>query len=270
MNTQEKIIPADQIQALKIDENAHENPYLDPAFAKALEKDILEKGQIDPVIMFDGMIMDGRNRINAISALKKDLKVLELTDCSYEEAVEYARSKNDHRRHMDTSQLAMRAAYEILKSRVNEDGTTKPRPQWLQVKDHRDVESKKISDSTVEKAIRLAKSHPDYAQQIFVGKHTLQQVDTILKKQEKKLEEAQADIEGLQTRLDQDPFYYENGDIKPKTLVYTDKNESYLGSHYSEDAAARYSAYTKQLSKEELAIKLVELEEELAELRQEK
>lgn len=270
MTKKEIAITADKVPGLEIDPNAHENPYLDPASAQALESNIKLHGQIDPIIMYNNVVMDGRNRINAIMKLGINLLALELSDCTYDEAVAYARSKNDERRHMDTSQLAMRAAYEILKSRVNDNGSKKPKSQWLQVKMHRDVLSKKISDSTVEKAIRLVKSHPKYAQQIFEGKRTLQQVDTILKKQVKKAKEAEQEIESMQTILDQDPCYYENGEIKPKTLVYEDKHISYLGANYTEDAVFRYSVYTKQHSKEELAMKLVELEEKLAEIEQEK
>jgi hypothetical protein len=265
MNTQEKIIPADQVQALIIDDNAHENPYLDPAYAKALEKDIAEKGQIDPVFMFNGMIVDGRNRINAIITLKLDLKVLELNDCTYDEAVEYARSKNDHRRHMDTSQLAMKAAYEILKSRVTEDGTKKPRPQWLQLKNQRDIVAKKISVPTVEIAISIVKQYPEYAQQIFEGKYTLQQVSKLLELKKAKLTSVERELKDLQPELDKDPFFYPNGEIKPKSLVYQDKTVSYLGAEYSEEVATRYIHYTKELTIEEIALKLVELEELLEE-----
>jgi len=255
------IIPADKVKELEIDPNAHENPYFEPAFALALEDDMKLHGQIDPIIIYENVVMDGRNRINAIIKLELDLKVVELSDCTYDEAVAYARSKNDQRRHMDTSQLAMRAANEILKSRTNEDGSKKPRPQWLQIKNQRDVVAKKISVSTVEGAVSIAKNHPEYAERIFNGQHSLQQVLTIIGLKKKKETNLIQELSVLQPELDNDPFYYPNGEIKPKTLIYEDKTVSYLGAEYSEDTAARYIKYTKELTKEELAKMLVELEE---------
>lgn len=211
--------------------------------------------------------MDGRNRINAIMKLDLDLKALELSDCTYDEAVAFARSKNDHRRHMAPSQIAMRAAKEIWQSRFNEDATKKPRPQWLKVPEHRDVADKKISVTTVEAAIRILKDYPKYAEEIFTGERSIQQVVNILKKNKNTESFIAAQAEAFHKEVNDDTFHYENGEIKPRNLVYADKTLSYLETEYSEDTAIRYTKYTKEHTIEELAKMLVELEEQLDEVK---
>src|SRR5262245_21262530 len=77
----------------------------DPEFTELLE-DIRRQGQLVPVVVSNGEIIDGRKRFRACQILGIELKTIELT--SDPEAAAYA--LNILRTHYNTSQRAMFAA----------------------------------------------------------------------------------------------------------------------------------------------------------------
>jgi N6-adenosine-specific RNA methylase IME4 len=109
-------------------------PMLDRADASDLRADIAAHGLRDRVVLFDGKILDGRNRYGALVDIAKlglayrggvltaadivpmseaDLEwgdFFEVFDGTEAEALEYVLSKNLHRRHLNESQRAMVAA----------------------------------------------------------------------------------------------------------------------------------------------------------------
>lgn len=74
----------------------------------ALKADIEEHGQQDYVVLFDGKIIDGRNRYRACKELGIECDFSELEECA--DPVAYVLSANLHRRHLTTSQRAKVAA----------------------------------------------------------------------------------------------------------------------------------------------------------------
>lgn len=84
-------------------------PMLDGGVFGALVSDIREHGQRDSVVVFDGAILDGRNRWRACEAagVKPKTTTFHGTEA---EALAFVVSVNLHRRHLDESQRAMVAA----------------------------------------------------------------------------------------------------------------------------------------------------------------
>lgn len=74
-----------------------------------LRQDISLHGQHEPIITFDGKILDGRSRYNAVMSLGKK-PYFKPFDGTAREALRYAVSKNLYRRHLSQSQKAAVAA----------------------------------------------------------------------------------------------------------------------------------------------------------------
>ena len=71
---QEIVIPFKEIRDYSIHESAKTYPLLSDEEQASLQKDIEDNGQEHPVVIYDKQIYDGRNRLQAIRELKKDLK----------------------------------------------------------------------------------------------------------------------------------------------------------------------------------------------------
>lgn len=84
-------------------------PMLDAAGQDALRADVQQHGVREPVIQFEGRILDGRNRYMAARDLGLDFPVAEF-DGTPAEALAYVLSINLHRRHLTESQRAAVAA----------------------------------------------------------------------------------------------------------------------------------------------------------------
>jgi len=75
----------------------------------ALVGDIKENGQRDKIVIFEGLILDGRNRYRACAVAGRDAE-LEFFTGTYAEALAYVISKNLRRRQLSESQRSMIAA----------------------------------------------------------------------------------------------------------------------------------------------------------------
>jgi ParB-like chromosome segregation protein Spo0J len=75
---------------------------------RELKKDIKERGLIEPIVLFDGKILDGRNRYKACAELgiAPETLTLDEHDIGGDPAA-YVLSTNLHRRHLTPSQRAM-------------------------------------------------------------------------------------------------------------------------------------------------------------------
>jgi ParB-like chromosome segregation protein Spo0J len=76
---------------------------------KALADDIDERGQDQPIWLYEGKILDGRNRYTAMK-LRGLLSKLKVKDYTGDDPIGFVLAANLHRRHLNESQRAMVAA----------------------------------------------------------------------------------------------------------------------------------------------------------------
>jgi DNA modification methylase len=98
-----------------------------------LAKDIAKNGLQEPVILFEGKLLDGRNRVKACNMINCPIEYIELE--SDQDAFLYVISKNLHRRHLTSAQkakLGLILLEEELKRR--EDGCSEHPEQRAYVK----------------------------------------------------------------------------------------------------------------------------------------
>ncbi len=95
-------------------------PLMDDVELRELSKDIRENGQRDPIVLFDGMILDGRNRQAACAEANVNPKFVKLDACP--SPIKYVLSKNLRRRHLKPAQRATIAvnASKLLKAEARE------------------------------------------------------------------------------------------------------------------------------------------------------
>ena len=81
-------------------------PMMNAAALQELADDIREHGQREPVILFDGKVLDGRNRLLACEMAGVEPRFVTRTDAEVGDPIDFVLSLNKHRRHMEPSQLA--------------------------------------------------------------------------------------------------------------------------------------------------------------------
>jgi ParB-like chromosome segregation protein Spo0J len=79
-------------------------PEIEGSAFEALVEDIKERRQQEPAWLYEGKILDGKNRYRACEQLGVELKVREFIGS---DPVGFVLSANLHRRHLDESQRAM-------------------------------------------------------------------------------------------------------------------------------------------------------------------
>jgi ParB-like chromosome segregation protein Spo0J len=82
-------------------------PMMVPAEFERLKKHIASNGQLEPVVVCDGLLLDGRNRYKACLELGIEPQVIAYTGT---DPLGFVIGKNLHRRHLNESQRALAAA----------------------------------------------------------------------------------------------------------------------------------------------------------------
>ena len=85
-------------------------PMLEERDLDALSDDIKAKGLTEPITLYEGKILDGRNRYLACDLAKVELRSDQFIQYEGNDALGFVISKNLRRRHLDESQRAMIAA----------------------------------------------------------------------------------------------------------------------------------------------------------------
>ena len=88
------MMPADELQALAADIEAH--------------------GLVEPVVLFEGKILDGRNRVKACELAGVRVDTVAWVPQDDRTPIEFVISSNLYRRHLSTSQRAIIAATDVL------------------------------------------------------------------------------------------------------------------------------------------------------------
>lgn len=155
-----------------------------------LSRDIAKNGLLEPISIFDGMILDGRNRLKAceLAGVTPRFETLD----HIESPTIYVVSKNYHRRHLTVSQRAAIGAGMVpllqgeAKQRQRDHANTAPgRPKTLvlestQVMERpsgkvRDIAAKAVGVSgfSVQKALGVQKADPELFESVKRGEVTL-------------------------------------------------------------------------------------------------
>ncbi len=182
-------------------------PILEGEEFDLLVQDIKEHGQLEPIVLCDGEILDGMNRYNACLKLGIDSIVEEYKG---DDPLSYVISLNIRRRHLDTSQRAMLATemlpeFEVQAKERHAASHTKEGKRAS--KDARSAENKPekaktwkdkhkaaddaakifgISRPTVERAKRIKEQAPDRVDNIIKGKETVTTVDAEIRQTKEK------------------------------------------------------------------------------------
>ncbi len=152
-----------------------------------LAENIKHHGLLDPIIIYENDILDGRNRYAAckIAGVAPKMKLFQGDD---EAALQFVAAHNLHRRHLTASQRAIAAAkiadMPVGKpaSEKSEPETTKtetaPKPKKPAKKKTTISEAAKklnVSPASVKKAKKLLKESPEKAKDVETGKKSLDQ-----------------------------------------------------------------------------------------------
>lgn len=101
-------------------------PGMSPEEFEGLKHDIAEHGLLNPIVMWQEQILDGRHRLRACVELGVEPKFIDLPDDT--DPYEYVFSHNLHRRHLDVSQRAILAARMANLKRGDNDHTREELP----------------------------------------------------------------------------------------------------------------------------------------------
>lgn len=181
-----------------------------------LSDDIRKNGQHEPIVLFDGMVLDGRNRWQACKLAGVEPKLKEFFG-SKADALEFVWSTNVHRRHLNSGQIAIalaerekfdeqfREAVNATKQAANKGGRPKrdegdgsvlkkPRKIIAEVSpderrtDHKLAESVGTNRTYVAKSREIVNKAPELAEKVKTGAITLSQASTELRRNEKRKE----------------------------------------------------------------------------------
>jgi N6-adenosine-specific RNA methylase IME4 len=167
-------------------------PMMKGAELREFERDIAESKLREPIVLFDDMILDGRNRDAVCRKLKIEPKYVTWTGRGAGGPVAYVISKNMHRRHLNESQRALVAARALPlleKEARGRKGNRAPGPGSGRARDIAAAPAG-VSGRTVARAKALIGSAPKAElDAIAAGDKTLKQVERELKRagQDKKV-----------------------------------------------------------------------------------
>jgi hypothetical protein len=85
-------------------------PMLEDDELKALAEDIKAKGLTEPITLYEGKVLDGRNRYRACELAEVELSPHHFTQYGGDDALGFVVSKNLRRRHLNESQRSVIAA----------------------------------------------------------------------------------------------------------------------------------------------------------------
>jgi len=181
-------------------------PMLEGEEFDKLVKDIKEKGQIHPITIFDGQILDGLNRYRACQSLG-----IEPITEEYQgnDALGYVISENIRRRQMTVSQRAMLATEmlpeyetEAKKEKLDHGPKVKTEKDWPTTKAASEFD---ISGKSVRRAKRIKEQAPEKVEAIIQGTENIRSVDTELRQASAKKRTEENIKKGIQKKVKETP-----------------------------------------------------------------
>ena len=177
-------------------------PMSDEDSYRALVKDIKEHGLREPIMIFDGKILDGRNRLKACIEAGIEPETKEFKGDNPED---FVHSANINRRHLSKNWLAIKAA-EYMK--------TPPAGGVSKITTKAAAEKYGVPVRSVERAKRIVDaSSPSLISDVKSDKMSLSFAETIAKKMESKSEDEREE-------------YYKSGDAVKDIKTNARKNKA--------------------------------------------
>jgi ParB-like chromosome segregation protein Spo0J len=129
--------------------------------------DIKKNGLTEPITLYEGKVLDGRNRVTACTTLKIKPKTVEYTG---NDPLAFVLSKNLHRRHLTTSQRAM-IADDLANMRQGERTDMEPCRNSGKVNQSEAAKKLNVSRDSVQQAHKVrTKAVPEVAEAVESGK----------------------------------------------------------------------------------------------------
>jgi DNA modification methylase len=237
---------------------------------QSLADDIAKHGLREPVVMFDGKVLDGRNRLVACRLAQIEPTFREFTGTNLA-ALDFAWSLNGPRRHLDSSQAAVAEAKKAKLSNEYAAGiaatkaaqpkggrpkkTDQKPPQKIgEVSKHdNETDSKRAKSSGtnrtyIKAAEKIVATRPDLAEKIEQGELTIPQATAEIKRTEKAAEIQQKAAAVQELSNDQPLWTLINDDVMtglesvrdnhgPARLIFTDPPYN-IGIDYGDGAEA--------------------------------
>lgn len=152
-----------------------------------LRDDIKEHGQCEDVVVWKGLLLDGRNRLRACEELGIEPQIAELMEET--DPVAYVISHNLHRRHLTTAQRAMVAT----KLATLRDGEKKEGAQICAPSQTEAAETLNVSRRSVQKAKTVStKATPEVVAAVEAGTMSLNAAEATTKPKASQAEKAAA------------------------------------------------------------------------------
>ena len=170
-------------QSLKPHLLADQLPLMSSEEFEALKADISENGQKEPILLFQGKILDGRNRYKACQKLNLEPEV-EHFDGSYEAAAKLSASANLLRRHLSKSQQGMfvvKAGLAAPPGQANLNGSETIRDA---------AKRYGVNHVTIYKAFYVNQHKPELADQVLRGELSVGSAEAMIRAELEGAEEA--------------------------------------------------------------------------------
>lgn len=231
-------------------------PMLPDAELKTLADDIREFGLREPIVLFQGQVLDGRNRWQACKIACVPPKTKEFTGTA-QQALAYVWSTNVQRRHLNSGQVAIALAkrenldveYAAAIEATRKAATARPnagRPpkdnsvqkivpnkDTSKLIDHKLAESAGTNRSYVAKARKIVEEAPELANKVERGEMTLSQASTEMRRDAKRKDLEAKAAEVKEAFSDQPQWTLINQDVMvglesvadhhgPARLIFTD------------------------------------------------
>ncbi|MGB3814042.1 MAG: ParB/RepB/Spo0J family partition protein [Shinella sp.] len=143
---------------------------------KNLHDDIRDHGQREAIVVYNGKVIDGRNRLRACAWLKIEPKV-RLFQGNEEDIPAYVASLNLHRRHLNASQRAM-AASKLADWKM---GANQHKGGSANLPTHQAAKIMKVSERSVSTAKSIAaKGEPEVVAAVEAGKMSLHEASKVV------------------------------------------------------------------------------------------
>jgi ParB-like chromosome segregation protein Spo0J len=136
-----------------------------------LADDIMQNGLRQPIVLYQGQILDGRNRYQAceLAGIEPDC-----TEYEGDDPLGYVLSLNLHRRHLTASQRAALAA-EIANLDLGANQHTEGRKNYRPSTQAEAAEKLDVSDKYVREAKKIQRESPEHFDKVKSGEISLQQ-----------------------------------------------------------------------------------------------